>query len=93
VSVFIRVLKYIFYSWDLYFEGKVCMTGNTTWFIRHRVRSIMRDSLVLTPFVSIPLIPLSSGSDSLSILINAVMMIPLAFSISILVTLFRELSN
>jgi len=69
------------------------MPGNTTWFTRQRVRSIMRDSLVLTPFVFIPLIPLSSGSDSLSILISAVMMIPLAFSISILVTLFRELSN
>jgi len=69
------------------------MPGNTTWFIRHRVRSIMRDSLVLTPFVSIPLIPLSSGSDSLSILINAVMMIPLAFIISILIAISRELKH
>jgi len=69
------------------------MPGNTTWFIRHRVRSIMRDSLVLTPFVFIPLIPLSSGSDTLSILVNAVMMIPVAFSISILIAISRELTH
>jgi len=69
------------------------MPGNTTWLVRHRVRSIMRDSLVLTPFVFIPLVPLSSGSDSLSILINAVMMIPLAFSISMLIAISRELTH